>query len=184
MKSVIPHATRAATRATELTLYTRSLLTRRVMLPMSALGKQMHQTMEREVAHQYEGRCILEGFVKTGSTRVVTYTSGLVEGDQVQFEVVFECSVCHPVEGMLLPCVVKNVTKAGVRAESATEAPSPVVIFVARDHYFHQPLFSQLQEGDTFTARVIGQRFELNDKYISILAEWLPPRSSAAAAVV
>ena len=36
--------------------------------------------------------------------------------------------------------------------------------------------FSEIQEGDKFTARVIGQRFELNDKYISIIAELVKPK--------
>ena len=31
--------------------------------------------------------------------------------------------------------------------------------------------FATIQEGDKFIARVIGQRFELNDKYVSIIAE-------------
>ena len=31
--------------------------------------------------------------------------------------------------------------------------------------------FSDVKEGDTIQVRVIGQRFELNDKYISIIGE-------------
>ena len=33
-----------------------------------------------------------------------------------------------------------------------------------------------LKENDKFVARVIAQRFELNDKYISIVAELAPQR--------
>ena len=57
---------------------------------------------------------------------------------------VFECEICFPVEGILLSCVAKNITKAGIRAESATETPSPVVIFIARDHHFNNKLFSEI----------------------------------------
>jgi hypothetical protein len=84
---------------------------------------------------------------------------------------VFECEICFPVEGILLSCVAKNITKAGIRAESATEIPSPVVIFIARDHHFNNKLFSEIKEDDIFNVKVIGQRFELHDKYISIIAE-------------
>jgi hypothetical protein len=31
--------------------------------------------------------------------------------------------------------------------------------------------FSTIKEGEMINAKVIGQRFELNDKYISIIAE-------------
>ena len=44
-------------------------------------------------------------------------------------------------------------------------------MFIARDHHYNSESFNEIKEGDKFTARVIGQRFELNDKYISIIAE-------------
>jgi hypothetical protein len=72
---------------------------------------------------------------------------------------------------MLISCVAKNITKAGIRAESSTDSPSPIVVFIAKDHNYDNPAFSDVSEGDEFTARVIGQRFELNDKYISIIGE-------------
>jgi DNA-directed RNA polymerase subunit E'/Rpb7 len=147
-------------------IYSRSLLTKRIVLPMSAIGKNLNETVERIVAMQHESKCIMEGFIKKGSTRIITYSSGLVEGDKVYFHVVFECMVAYPVEGQLIPCIVRNVTKAGIRAESAVENPSPIVVFVARDHMYESKTFNELKEGDEFIARVIGQRYELKDKYI------------------
>ena len=72
---------------------------------------------------------------------------------------------------MLIQCEAKNITKAGIRAESSEEKPSPVVVFVTRDHHYASQQFSDINEDDKFVARVIGQRFELNDKYVSIIAE-------------
>jgi hypothetical protein len=40
-----------------------------------------------------------------------------------------------------------------------------------RDHHYTNAYFSTIQEEGKFVARVIGQRFELNDKYVSIIAE-------------
>ena len=28
----------------------------------------------------------------------------------------FECDICHPVEGQIIKCEVKNITRAGIRA--------------------------------------------------------------------
>ena len=72
---------------------------------------------------------------------------------------------------MIISCVAKNITKAGIRAESSTDVPSPIVVFLAKDHHFSINYFSDVQEGDKINVRVIGQRFELNDKYISIIGE-------------
>lgn len=152
-------------------IYSRCLITRNIVLPITSIGKNIKETIEKEIENRFEGKCIVEGFVKKNSAKVITYSSGIIHGINVSFEVVFECEVCFPVEGMLISCVAKNITKAGIRAESANESPSPIVVFIARDHHYSNQQFSSIQEGDKFTGRVVGQRFELNDKYVSIIAE-------------
>lgn len=154
------------------TIYSRCLITRNILLPITSIGKNIHEVLEKYVNSYFAGKCLVEGYVKPESIRIVTYSSGLIQnGDKVSFQVVFECEVCFLVEGMLIQCKAINITKAGIRAESATESPSPIVVFVARDHNYSNPQFAGIQEDDKFTAKVIGQRFELNDKYISVIAE-------------
>ena len=41
---------------------------------------------------------------------------------------------------------------------------------------FLDKLFSEINEGDEFMVRVIGQRYEINDPVISVLAELPKPR--------
>ena len=158
------------------TIYSRNLLTRSILLPINAVGKNIRETIERNISIQFEGKCVVEGFIKPGSSKIISYSSGLImRGNQISFEVVFECDVCFPVEGMLISCIAKNITKAGIRAESAFDSPSPIVVFIARDHHYNDDYFNEIKQGDKIDIRVIGQRFELNDKYISIIAELLKP---------
>jgi DNA-directed RNA polymerase subunit E'/Rpb7 len=155
-----------------LSVYSRCLLTRKIVLPITTIGKNLKETIEENVKHTYEGKCVVEGYIKQNSSKIITYSSGVIErGNNIIFEVVFECDVCFPVEGMIVSCVAKNITKAGIRAESSTDVPSPIVVFLAKDHHFNINYFSDIQEGDKINVRVIGQRFELNDKYISIIGE-------------
>jgi len=152
-------------------------ITKQITLPITSIGKSLLQTLETTISRMVGGKCILEGFVKPNSVRVITFSSGLIKSDKVIFDVVFNCEVCHPVAGMTLSCVAKNITKAGIRAESADEQPSPFILFVARDHYYASEYFNSIEENDKFMARVIGQRYELNDKYVSIIAELIPPQT-------
>ena len=153
------------------TIYSRCLLTRKISLPITVIGKNLAETIEENIKIYFEGKCVVEGYIKTNSSKLITYSSGIIErGNHNMFEVVFECDVCFPVEGMIIECTAKEITKAGIRAESATEVPSPVVVFVAKDHHFNVSHFADVKEGDKISIRVIGQRFELNDKYISIIA--------------
>lgn len=154
------------------TIYSRCLLTRKIVLPITFIGKNLDEVIEEYIHNNFEGKCAVEGYIKPKSSKIIRYSSGIIErGINIVFEVVFECDICFPVEGMLIQCLVKNVVKAGIRAESASEVPSPIVVFVAKDHHFNSQQFNETQVGDTITVRVIGQRFELNDKYVSIIGE-------------
>ena len=157
-------------------IYSRCLITRNIGLPITAINKNIKETIESQVSSQFEGKCINEGYVKLGSSKIITYSSGIIErGTNILFEVLFECMVCFPVEGMLLSCIAKNITKAGIRAESANDIPTPVVVFIAKDHHYNIAHFNDVKEGDKINVRVIGQRFELNDKYVSIIGELVKP---------
>lgn len=157
-------------------VYSRCLITRKIILPVTCIGKNIKEIIEENIKSNFEGRCFVEGFIKPNSTKIITYSSGLIyRGSSISFEVVFECEVCFPVEGMLISCFAKNITKAGIRAESANDVPTPVVIFIAKDHHYNISYFNEIKEGDKINVRVIGQRFELYDKYISVIGELVKP---------
>ena len=72
---------------------------------------------------------------------------------------------------MIVKCYAKNITKAGIRAE-LDETPTPLIIFIARDHHYRNPeYFSSISENDPILIKIIGQRYELNDPAISVIAE-------------
>jgi predicted NAD-dependent protein-ADP-ribosyltransferase YbiA (DUF1768 family)/DNA-directed RNA polymerase subunit E'/Rpb7 len=152
------------------TLYNPIVITKLVTINIINIGNNIKEVLEKVIASQIEGKCIVEGYIQPRSTQILTFSSGLISGSEIAFNVVFQCNVCYPVEGMLINCVAKHINKAGIRAETK-ELPSPVVIFVARDHNYTSPVFAQVKENDDIKVRVIGQRFELNDTYISIIAE-------------
>ena len=143
------------------TVYSRCLLTRKIVLTITNIGKNLKETLEESLTFNFEGKCFVVGYIKNNSTKLIT----------IVFEIVFECDVCFPVEGMIIQCIAKNITKAGIKAESAYDVPSPVLVHIAKDHHYSNTQFNNVQEGDKINVRVIGQRFELNDKFISIIGE-------------
>jgi DNA-directed RNA polymerase subunit E'/Rpb7 len=158
-------------------LYSRCLITRKIVLPMSVVAKNIKELIENEIINNFEGKCIVEGYLKKNSTKLITFSSGLIErGNLIVFEVIFECDICFPVEGMLIQCKVNNITKAGIHAQSDIEYPSPVDVFLAKDHHYNNNLFAEVQEGNKIIVRVIGQRFELNDKCVTVIGEIVRPR--------
>ena len=151
-------------------IYMKNVITRKIHLPFTSIGENIKENIEEFLRLQIEGKCIDEGYIRPNSIKIVSYSAGVIIGNNVIFDILFECLVCRPVEGMRFRALVKNVTKAGIRAE-INEAKSPVVVFIARDHHYKSKDFTMLKEGDDVNVRVIGIRYELNDEYISIIGE-------------
>ena len=91
-------------------VYSRCLITRKVVFPITFIGKNLDEVMEEYIKNTFEGKCVVEGFVKPNSSKIIRYSSGIIErGSNVAFDLVFECDICFPVEGMLLSCIVKYI---------------------------------------------------------------------------
>lgn len=153
-------------------VYMKSLLNTKVVLSITEIGKNVRPNLEAKVVSKVAGKCIVEGYIRPNSVKILSYSSGMIITDYVEFHVVFECMVCLPVEGMLIECACKTITKAGIHAQVIDEdGNSPVTVFVARDHHHVDRRFNSVKEGDKITVRVIGTRFELNDAYICVIAK-------------
>lgn len=155
-------------------LYSIALTTAKLQIPYQLIGRNIKTVLEQVLSKRIEGVCGENGFVKPESTRILTFSSGTLVGKYAVFEVVYECLTCTVVEGMTIPCVVKNVTSAGIRATTA-EKVSPVVVFIARDHHYDRPEFSRLKEEEPILVKVIGQHYELNDKQVAVIGELIGP---------
>jgi len=91
-------------------VYSRCLITRKIVLPITTIGKNLKENIEENIKANFEGKCVVEGYIKPNSSKIISYSSGIIQrGNSVLFDVVFECDVCFPVEGMLITCVAKNI---------------------------------------------------------------------------
>ena len=158
-------------------VYIKSLLTQKVILSINEIGKNTKQNLEKKIQANIEGKCIEQGFIRPNSVAVKSYSSGLINSSNIEFIVVFECYICHPVEGMLIECEVKTVTKAGIHAVVKTDDDVvPVTVFVARDHNYNDSYFGTIKENMKIITRVIGIRYELNDPFICVIGKLVQNR--------
>ena len=98
-------------------IYANSLITKTIVVPITHIGKNIKELIRQKLAKEIEGKCITEGYVQPNSIQIYNLSSGVVQSQNVKFEAVFECKICLPVEGMIIECIAKNITKAGIRAE-------------------------------------------------------------------
>jgi len=154
-------------------IWMRNILTRKILLPFNSVGSNIRENIKKTLEQTLYNKCSKEGYIKKKSIQILSYSSGVVEANSVVFDVMFECDICRPVEGQIIPCKVMNVTRAGIRATYTREEESPITIFIARDHHYNNEDFSQKKEDDDINIKVIGIRYELNDETISVLGELL-----------
>ena len=164
--------TEAKTDNTIYGVYMKSVLDRKVCLSITEIGKNVKSNLEMKLNASIGGRCVTEGYIRPKSLKIMNYSSGTVNNNVVEFHVVFEAMVCLPTENMLIECVCKTITKAGIHAHVIDDEKNmPITLFIARDHHHLDERFSQIKEGDKITSEVIGIRYELDDDYISVLGK-------------
>ena len=158
-------------------LYKPTIIHHKVCFPFSEINnfQGLREQLMRNISTQMNGKCIAEGFVKPNSCNIRSHSVGIFMGGNISFNLEIECMMCCPAEGTVMQCVAKTVTQAGIRAHACFE-PSPVIIYISRemhDSSAQSRTMDSVKPGDTLLMRVIGKRFELNDKHVSIIGEWL-----------
>jgi len=160
-------------------LYQTSIIRHTVCVPFSSIRDfaRIEDHLKEVISTQIDGRCIPEGFVQPGSCVLRCYSTGTFFAGNIQFVLDIECMICCPKEGMVMSCVAKTVTQAGIRAHAFSE-PSPVVVYVSREmhdavskHRMMTNSMDSIKPGEVIQIRVVGRRFELNDKHVSIIGE-------------
>tara|TARA_Y100000741_G_scaffold63502_1_gene45283 strand:- start:8304 stop:8918 length:615 start_codon:yes stop_codon:yes gene_type:complete len=150
--------------------YSKVLLSEKINVPFKSINSDINTVLQKIIKNKIEGICINEGYVKPDSVNLISYSTGELYANYVQYDIIYECLIANTVESMIIDCIVKSITKVGLRAE-LNESISPFIIFIARDHHFENELFSKIKENDIINVRVLGQRYELNNRYISVIAE-------------
>jgi len=152
------------------TMYHQCILHKYVDIEMSQISKDIDNLLLKTFKRIYEGVCVKEGYIQPDSIKIVKYTSGKCNASKIRFGVTFTCQICTPIEGMKMRVVVKNITKAGIRAKSRNTL-SPLDIFIARDHHVRNEIFQNAKVNDEILVVIIGNRYELYDKTICVIAD-------------
>ena len=153
-------------------IYTDSLLTKMVQIPMSECDKNINEILEHTL-QSLEGKCVTDGYIKKGSIHVVSFSSGIMKDYYVVFTVVFECKIAVPFNNQELTCIVETNTIAGLQCKLYPDEESPFIIFLAKDHHMEDKTFFECTVGSIITVSVIGKRYSVNDTTISVIAKLL-----------
>lgn len=155
------------------TIFFRVLLNDRVKLEPRFLGKGFKDHIVKRLKDTYEGKCTKHGYIKGSSIDVYKIAPGNVElislNGSIVYDVYYYAEVCNPVVGSIIKAQVTNVNKFGILAEV-----QPILeIIIAKNSVNIQSdpnvNLEGIKPGDMISVEIVGKKFELNDKKISIV---------------
>lgn len=149
-------------------LVERRELVRNVHLHAKDLKRNIESSLLAQLRHQYEGRCVPEGFLMRRSLTVVEHSLGrmnLIRGG-MDYVVKFQADVCLPHPGQLFRAPVVLKSKIGLHAELP-----PLKILLPRDLHIGNGEFDEAAEQQEVEIEVIGSRFQQGDETIVVLGK-------------
>ena len=149
-------------------LVERRQLVRNVHLHAKDLKRNLETSLLAQLRHQYEGRCVPEGFLMRRSIAVVEHSLGrmnLIRGG-LDYVVKFQADVClpHPGQTFRAPVILKS--KIGLHAELP-----PLKFLLPRDLHIGNGDFEEAADGQEVEIEVIGSRFQQGDDRIVVLGK-------------
>lgn len=162
-----------------------------IQLPPSDLVADFQQVLLNRVKGSLEGICSRYGYIRPGSISILKRSVGSFVkqhfNGHIKFDMICRAEVCNPSVGAIFEAVVRNKNALGVHAESViknkgTEETVMDIIIPKRSVGIVSTIdLEGLNVGDRIYVEVLGKRYQLNDKKISIIARAIkePPKLSS-----
>jgi len=140
-----------------------------ICIPFVDIPKDINSYFMNYARKHIEGRCRKEGYIYPNTLKIESYTTGILFGDKVKYDVVFCGEVSNPDVNMNLDCKIINITKIGIRA-IISDVNNPIILFISREHN-QSKNFEEYTINQIINVKILGTRFEIYDTYISAIAE-------------
>lgn len=154
-------------------IFYRVLLRDDIKIEPKHLTRDYRQFILQKLRKQNEGVCTKHGYIRENSIELYKVAAGAVDkvglNGYVVFDVHYYAEVCNPLLGNVVKAKVVNVNKFGILAEVA-----PILeIIVAKNSVNilsdNTIDLETIRPGDIIQVEIMGKKFELNDRKISIV---------------
>ena len=160
-------------------IFIKTLLADKIKIQPQHINKNIIKVLLFELQAKFEGKCSYHGYIKPSSISIYKYSMGQIQafslnGDVV-YNVQYHCEVCNPTIGSIVQAKIVNMNKFGILAECSIFikglAVSILDIIVPKNSIdsVNEVDVDKLGKGDDINIEVLGKKYELNDKNISVV---------------
>ena len=150
-----------------------------VYLSASELDAKYQDRIYTKLKTHYEGLCTKYGFIKPDSIELIKKSQGTFIKEYfngfIKFELYCRAETCNPVQGNIVQAVIKNKNQLGILAESSMEVNGKqvpildIIIPIKSAGIISQLDLDTLKIGDSISVEVMGKKYQIKDRKISII---------------
>jgi len=150
-----------------------------IQLSPAELDSKYQERIYGKLRDTYEGLCTKYGYMKPNTIEIVKRSYGNFMKEHfngyIRFELICRAEVCNPVQGNVVQAVIKNKNQLGILAECSTELDGKkvpildIIIPIKSAGIISQVNLDSLQLGDSIMVEVLGKKYQMKDKKISII---------------
>ena len=150
-------------------LYVKNVLLKKLSMKCNELGENIDDILKQKLIESIGNRCLKEGYVNGDSINIISRTLGKINPNhfngEIYYNIQYAADICNPPKNMIIECKIKGINQLGIMAEVDC-----LTIMVAKQYLDSSVNLSNYSIGDSINISIIGTRFDLNDKYITIIA--------------
>ena len=154
-------------------MFHKNIINTRVILnPDEIRRNALHRNIDKSLLHKikdlYGDKCIEKGYVQGSTIEIVERSIGKIYAEHLNgniiYDVRFSADICNPIKGEIVNGRVTNSNKMGLLVKAG-----PLNIVLARQHHVNRKCFKKINVGDEIPVSIVGSRFTLNDREISVI---------------
>lgn len=138
-----------------------------------------------KIREEYEGICSRFGYIKPNSIEIIKRSCATLQkayfNGSIRFDVLCRGEVCNPVQGSIVEAIVKNKNQLGILAESYVELEDQklpildIIVPIKSAGILSDINLDQLQIGENIHIEVMGKKYQMKDRKISIIGRAIQP---------
>lgn len=150
-----------------------------VQLSAEELDSNYQERIVDKLKEKYEGKCSKFGFIKPDTLQIFKRSYGNFIKEHfngfIKYEIICKAEVCNPIQGSIIQAVIRNKNQMGILAESSIELNDnkipilDIIIPIRSVGIISEVNLDNLQIGNVIKIEVVGKKYQLNDKKISII---------------
>lgn len=152
-----------------LMIFKEEYIKKTISLLLSSLrNNTIDELLLSKLKHNFENKCIENGFVKKDSIEIkkrsVGYKSNVNNLNELNFDVYFTCLLCNPTNNSIVECKVIDIIKPAIIAEAY-----PLTIIIPETLNINKKLYNSINKDSVIEIRIINSQIILNEKEIQVI---------------